>query len=67
MTDDSSNQKPPVDIPSGGISRRQLLGLGGMGLAGTLLSPPISMSAAAAPGAPGQRRPDRLLSKTASC
>jgi hypothetical protein len=61
MTDDSSNQKPPVDIPSGGISRRQLLGLGGVGLAGTLLSPPISRSAAAAPGA--QRRPDRLLLK----
>ena len=40
MSDDSRTERPADDPQLGGISRRQLLGVGALGLAGTLFSPP---------------------------
>lgn len=51
---DEANIETPTEIREDGISRRQLLGMGALGLAGTLLSPPTSRPASAADGPPGQ-------------
>lgn len=59
---DEANIESPTEIREDGISRRQLLGMGALGLAGTLLAPPAPRPAFADDGPPGHGgRPSRLL------
>jgi hypothetical protein len=51
---DASRHARPTENHHGDVSRRQLLGMGALGLAGTLLSPPTLGSASASEGSAGQ-------------
>ena len=50
---DDSRTEGSIETNQGGVSRRQLLGMGALGLAGALCSPPTLRSAFAADSAPG--------------
>ncbi len=60
---DEAKVESPTEIRGDGISRRQLLGMGALGLAGTLLAPPTPRLASAAAGPPGDGGPPRRILK----